>query len=175
MSKRICQTFLLCLTIALWAENGLHAAPAPTIQVSGAVIKPGAWDAARLRHDLAADIRPVTYTLKGKHHTAHAVSLFALLQAALPRFNPNIKNHRLQFVVLVRGQDGYTTAFSLAELSPDLGEGAAWLALDEDNQPLPEESGPAQLLVPGDAKPARWVHGVAAVVVRDEASLPGGN
>ncbi len=100
--------------------------------------------------------------------------LFALLQAAQPRLNPNIKNHRLQFFVLVRGRDGYTAAFSLAELSPDLGGRAAWLALDEDGKPLAEDDGPVQLLVPGDAKPARWVHGVAAIVARDEASAPDG-
>ena len=171
--RHFCKIILLCLTIAL-PGNGLRAAPPASFQITGAVLKPGAWDAARLRRDLAGDITPVTYTLKGVHHTAHAVPLFALLQAAQPRLNPNIKNHRLQFIILVRGRDGYTAAFSLAELSPDLGQRTAWLALDEDGKPLAEDDGPAQLLVPGDAKPARWVHGVAALVVRDEAAAPGG-
>lgn len=164
---------LPCLGVLLTASS-LHAAPAPALQVSSAVTKPGAWDTARLRQSFGSDIKTITYTLKGKPHTAQALPLLALVQAAEPRLNPNIKNHRLQFVVLVRGRDGYTAAFSLAELSPDLGQGAAWLALDEDGQPLPAESGPATLLVPGDAKPGRWVHGVAAIVVRDEAAVPDG-
>ncbi len=157
------------LSWSAWA-----AAPAAALLVSGAATKPGAWDAARLRQGFAGAIKTVTYTRKGKSHTAHALPLLALVQAAGPRLNPNIKNHRLQFVVLVRGRDGYTAAFSLAELSPDLGQRAAWLALDEDGKPLPAESGPATLVVPGDAKPGRWVHGVAAVVLRDEAAAPDG-
>lgn len=165
--------FLPCLGLLLTAAS-LHAAPAATLQVSGAVVKTGAWDAARLRRDFGGDLRTVTYTLKGKSHTAQALPLLALVQAAGPRLNPNIKNHRLQFVVLVRGRDGYTAAFSLAELSPDLGQRTAWLALSEDGQPIPAEFGPASLLVPGDAKPGRWVHGVAAIVVRDEAAVPDG-
>ena len=168
------QLVLLFFALALPGAC-LRAAPppiatAPSLQVSGAVLQPGAWDAARLRHDLA--VTPLTYSLKGKRHTAHCVSLFALLTTAQPRFNPNIKNHRLQFVVLVRGRDGYTAAFSLAELSPDLGRGATWLALDEDGQPLGADDGPAQLIVPGDARPSRWVHSVAAIIVRDEAAMP---
>ena len=173
MKNRYSAALLLMACIQLsWSARA--AAPAATLQVSGAVAKPGAWDAARLRRDFAGDIKTITYTLKGKTHTAHAVPLLDLVQAAEPRFNPNIKNHRLQFIVLVRGRDGYTAAFSLAELSPDLGQRAAWLTLDEDGQPLPAESGPANLVVPGDAKPGRWVHGVAAIVVRDEAAAPDG-
>ena len=167
---------LLCLAACATLPPAVHAAPAPppALQISGAVAQPGAWDAARLRHDLAADVTSITYTLKGRRHTAQAIPLLKLLDVVQPRFNPNVKNHRLQFVVLVRGRDGYTAAFSLAELSPDLGKRAAWLALDEDGKPLAEDDGPAQLVVPEDAKPARWVHGVAAVIVRDEAAAPGG-
>ncbi len=163
------------LTLAFRLGSGLHAAPLPALQVSGAVLKPGVWDAARLRHDLPDDLTAISYTLKGKSHTARAIPLYALLQAAQPRFNPNIKNHRLQFIVIVRGRDGYTAAFSLAELSPDLGHSAAWLTLDEDGVAFTGEGGPVNLVVPGDAKPARWVHGVAAIVVRDEAAAPGGS
>ncbi len=164
---------LPCLGILLTASP-LHATPTAALSVSGAAVKPGVWDAARLKRDFGSDLKTVTYTLKGKPHTAQVLPLLALVEAAAPRLNPNIKNHRLQFVVLVRGRDGYTAAFSLAELSPDLGQRAVWLALDEDGQPLPAESGPANLVVPGDAKPGRWVHSVAAIVVRDEAAAPDG-
>ena len=175
--RPFCHFVILCLLFALpggclWAAP--PAPPPPSLQVSGAVIRPGAWDAARLRRNLAPSLADVNYTLKGKSHKAHAVPLLALLQSAGPRFNPKIKNHRIQFVVLVRGRDGYTAAFSLAELSPDLGGRAVWLALDEDGRPFAADAGPAQLLVTGDARPARWVHGVGAVVVRDEASASGG-
>jgi hypothetical protein len=172
--KLLCRTILLCLLITL-PGNCLRAdAPASqtTFRIGGAVSKPGAWDAARLRRDLTGDIRPVAYTLKGQHHTAHAVPLWALLQAAQPRINPQIKHHLLQFVVAVRGQDGYTADFTLGELSPDFGGRAVWVAWDEDGKPLTGDAGPVQILVPGDKKPARWVHALALLSVLDGAQTP---
>ena len=68
---------------------------------------------------------------------------------------------------MVRGRDGYAAAFSLAELLPEFGHAVAWVAWDRDAKPLPPEAGPVELLVPGDVKAARWVHGVAAVTVMD--------
>jgi len=172
--KSLCKIALVCLAVAL-PGNCLRAAPpAPqtTFQVSGAVIKPGVWDAARLRRDLPRDVTAITYTLKGKHHTAHVVPLWTLLQAAGPRVNPQIKHHLLQFVVAVRGQDGYTADFTLGELSPDFGGRVVWVALDEDGEPLTGDGGPVQLLVPADKNPARWVHAVRAILLTDGALLP---
>jgi len=173
--KLLCKITLLCLVASL-PGNCLRAAPPAsfqtTFQIGGAVIKPGVWDAARLRRDLNGDITTVTYTLKGHRHTAHAVPLWTLLLAAGPRVNPQIKHHLLQFVVAVRGQDGYTADFTLGELSPDFGGRAVWVALDEDGKPLTGDGGPVQLLVPGDKKPARWVHAVRAIILTDGALLP---
>ena len=173
--KLLCQIALLCLAVA-WPGNCLRAAPPAsfqtTFQIGGAVIKPGVWDAARLRRDLTRDITAITYTLKGKRHIAHAVPLWTLLQAAGPRVNPQIKHSLLQFVVAVRGQDGYTADFTLGELSPEFGGRAVWVALDEDGKPLTGDDGPVQLLVPSDKKPARWVHAVRAIIVTDGALAP---
>jgi hypothetical protein len=173
--KLLCKITLLCLVASL-PGNCLRAAPPASLQVSGAVIKPGVWDAARLRRELPRDVTEIAYTLKGHRHTAHAVPLWTLIQAAGPRVNPQIKHHLLQFVVTVRGQDGYTADFTLGELSPDFGDRPVWVALDEDGRPLMGDGGPVQLLVPGDKKPARWVHAVRAVILTDGAlaSAPAG-
>lgn len=133
--------------------NGLRADPPASFRVSGAVITPATWDVPGLKHARPADIRTLKYTLKGQTHTAHVVSLWTLVQAAQPRLNPQIKNHAIQFFVLIQGRDGYTAAFSLGELTPEIGSRAAWVALDEDGKPLADEAGPAQLIVPGDKKP----------------------
>jgi hypothetical protein len=63
----------------------------------------------------------------------------------------------------------HTADFSLAELLPQFGHRAAWLTLDEDGKPLPADTGPVELIVPGDAKPGRWVHAVAVVTLIDGA------
>ena len=157
------------LTLAL-DVSPLPAAPfSPVFHVTGAVGKPSDWTTDRLDRDLAGDVQTIHYTLKGTVHTARAVPLLSVIQASQPGYNAHIKNHRLQFLIAVQGFDGYTVDFSLAELLPEIGHRAAWLALDEDGKPLTDESGPVQLIVPDDSKPGRWVHGVCAVTVLDGA------
>ncbi len=86
-----------------------------------------------------------------------------------PTADPKMKNAALHLVVVVRGRDGYVAVFSLAELLPEIGDKPAWIALDEDGAALSERDGPVKLIVPGDAKPGRWVHGVAGIEVVDES------
>jgi DMSO/TMAO reductase YedYZ molybdopterin-dependent catalytic subunit len=47
----------------------------------------------------------------------------------------------------------------------DLDNRKIWLALDVDGKPLPDADGPMKLVVPDDAKPARWVHAVQSISV----------
>jgi DMSO/TMAO reductase YedYZ molybdopterin-dependent catalytic subunit len=162
--------FVLCAHLA-YGDPASPASPS-TFQVGGAVSSPGAWTFARIQKDLAADVQPISYTLKGTAHTADAVPLIKLIQASQPVFNPHIKHHDLQFVVVVQGSDGYTVDFSLAELLPDFGNKPVWIGLDEDGKPLSAESGPVQLIVPDYVKPARWVHSVATITVVDTSKLP---
>ncbi|MGI4792415.1 MAG: molybdopterin-dependent oxidoreductase [Janthinobacterium lividum] len=159
-----------CLLLAL---SPLHGTAAPisadTLQITGVVIKPVNWSIKDLRRQFAASLQPIQYTHRGIKHTARAVSLWTVLQTVQPRTNPQIKNHELQFTVLVQGHDGYTVAFSLPELSPDFGHENVWLVLDEDGKPLSSEDGLAELVVPDDIKAGRWVHSVTKITVVDEA------
>ncbi len=149
-----------------------RAAAPPAFQVAGAVGKPRTWTAAQLQKELPASIQTVSYTRKGTAHTAHAVPLWAVVQAEQPQINPQIKRHLLQFVASVRGRDGYTVLFTLGEIAPDFGASAVWVAWDEDGKPLPEDDGPVELIVPGDKRAARWVHGVSAITLTDMAQPP---
>ena len=88
-----------------------------------------------------------------------------------PALNPRVKNDRVRFLVLARGWDGYAATFSLAELLPEFGHAAAWLAGTGWKLP-PPEAGPVELLVPGDVKAACWVHGIAAVTVTTSRGPP---
>ncbi len=164
-----------CLLLALLPLSG-SAAPPPAgdFQVAGAVVKPADYSPDMLRKQFRSSLQTITYTRRGVHHTAHAVPLLTVVQAAQPRISPQIKNHALQFVVLVAGHDGYTAAFSFGELSPDFGRRAVWLAMDEDGRPLGDGAvGEVNLVVPEDAKAGRWVHSVERITVVDEVQAAG--
>lgn len=66
------------------------------------------------------------------------------------------------------GEDGYAATFGMGDLTPDLGH-EVWAALDWNDRPLPPADGPLRLIVPGDAKPARWVHAVRTLRLVDLA------
>jgi hypothetical protein len=135
------------------------------------------WTAARLKDDLAAEVKAVEYTSRGQKHTAHGVALLAVLKAAGipavlkmdPQVDPKLKNLNLRLAVVIRGGDGYTATFSLAELLPDIGGREAWLAFDEDGKPLPNRDGASKLIVPADQKLGRWVRNVTVITVVDPA------
>ncbi len=158
---------LLSLAFVRAAPAARHTQEPETIRIGGAVEKPDAWTVERLSKEFAGDLHTVHYTLKGTKREARCVPLIALIEAAKPRLNPQIKNHELAFLVLARGKDGYTVSFSLGELLPQYGKSAVWVALDRDGKPLPEQAAPAELLVPGDVKPSRWVRALAEITLVD--------
>jgi len=137
------------------------------IKVEGAVAKPGKWTVERIATDLQADLKPIEYDLKGKHHTAKGVPLRRLIEVSTPRFDEKIKNHKIRFAVLAVGRDGYAATFSWGELVSDYGKTDAWVITEEDGAPLSADAAPLSLVVPSDTKPSRWVHGLAKIKVVD--------
>lgn len=173
MNTRRCH-FIVSLLALLALSASALAQPGPdTLSVTGAVSKPTDWTADQLKTQFASDLKSITFTSHDTPHTANAIPLFSLLKAAgaptdltmTPKTDPKTKNFPLRFFVLIQGRDGYTAGFSLAELLPDIGHEEAWLALDLDGKPLSESDGPARLIVPSDAKPARWVHEVRTITL----------
>jgi hypothetical protein len=167
---------ILCGTFLVYAPRFARAEP--SVQVTPPDGSPQAWTAARLRTDLAAEIKPIEFTLRGQKHTANAIPLLAVLKAAGapvalkmdPKADPHVKNYNLRLAVVVQAGDGYTATFSLAELLPEIGKREAWLALDEDGKPLPERDGVVKLIVPTDQMPGRWVRDVTSIAVIDPAA-----
>jgi hypothetical protein len=149
--------------------------PAAVVAVDGLVAHPLAWSADEMRSTLAGQVTSVEYESHGHKHSAHAVPLIAVLEAAGagttlkmdPKADPHTKNLPLRLAVVVRGRDGYTATFALAELLPDIGDRPVWVALDADDKPLAERSAPVELIAPADAKPGRWVRGIASISVVD--------
>ena len=138
------------------------------------------WSVDELRTKLATSVRSVDFETHGHKHSGSAVPLLGVLKASGldptlkmdPKADPKTKNLPLRMTLLVTGTDGYVAAFSLGELLPDIGNHPAWLVLDEDGSPLPPRSTPAELVVPNDGKPGRWVRGVASVEVIAPAAEP---
>src|ERR1700761_136019 len=70
-----------------------------------------AWTLARIRQDLAADIKSVEFTSHGEKHAANGVPLVALLKSAGapvevkmdPKADPRTKNYNLRLAVVVQG------------------------------------------------------------------------
>ena len=159
---------LSLFSLALLLSAGrLNAAIPDTFQVTGVVTKPRTWTVQQIQTQFPGQIQTVSYSFKGTNHSAHCLSLLTLLQAAQPNVNPRIKHHLLSFVVFVQGRDGYTIPFTMGELMPDFGNRSAWVALDEDGKPLPDDAGPVELLVPEDKQAARWVHAISTITVTD--------
>lgn len=97
---------------------------------------PSAWQGVNLIDVLRAQGAPVGKALRGK---------------ALANF------------VRVTAADGYQVIFSLAELDPDFGGRKVVLVDKHEGKPLDAKEGPYRLVVPDDARPARWIHSVTAI------------
>ncbi len=163
----------LATVLFFFAVNAL-ADPA-TIHISGPSTQPSDWTADQLKTQFAAQIKSIDYQSHGQKHTSNAIPLLSLLKTAGvaadlkedPKADPKTKNSTLRLVIVVRGNDGYTVALSLADLLPQIGDQEAWLALDADGSPLPANESPAKLILPSDVKPGRWVHGIATISILD--------
>jgi hypothetical protein len=162
------------LAAMLLGTLGAQPAEIPMIHIAGDVPKRGDWSIDRIRQSLTLD-KISFQTRDGKSHTGDGVSLVQLLNGAgldtnfkmNPTADPKMKNYSLRLIVLVKGTDGYTVAFSLAELLANIGDRQVSLIIDEDGQPLSSRDAPARLIVPDDKIPARWVHAVSEIRVID--------
>lgn len=76
-----------------------------------------------------------------------------------------LRGAALQLVVVVRAKDNYSVVFALADFDDQFSQRTLLLADQEAGQPLPEKSGPFQLIAPGDKKAARWVRMVTSIEV----------
>lgn len=146
--------------------GGLQRSPdVARLSVGGDVEKRRTYTNGELAQTFSAAIKDVPFTLKGESGHARAIPLLTLLEAARPKADPKRKNGSLAFAVVAAAADGYTVTFSAGELSPEFGNREVWLALDWNGQPLAGADAPARLIVSGDGKPARWVHGVRLLKV----------
>ena len=103
-------------------------------------------------------------------HNAHAnadqtysgVSLAVLLAKLDAPLGEHLRGKALASYIVASGSDGYSVVLSIAEVDPSLHGGEILVADTRDGQPL-AKSGPFQLIVSADKRPARWVHNLVSI------------
>lgn len=82
-------------------------------------------------------------------------------------FGNRIHGQGVNDVVFVTGSDRYRVVLTLPEVDPSFHRGARAILADQaDGRPLDAHEGPYRLVVEGDLKPSRSVHGVVAIAVK---------
>jgi len=90
------------------------------------------------------------------------VPLETLLAKANAPVGKEFRKEALRTYLLASGTDGYSVLLSLAEVDPTFHAGQVIVADTREGQPL-GKNGPFQLIVPGDSRPARWVHNLNSI------------
>lgn len=94
--------------------------------------------------------------------TYSGVPLAALLAKVDAPLGEKLRGKALTNYVVATGSDGYSVVLSLAEVDPSFHGGLIVVADSRDGQPL-TTSGPYQLIVPEDKRPARWVRSLVTI------------
>ena len=97
--------------------------------------------------------------------TYSGVPLAALLAKVDAPLGEKLRGKALTNYVVATGSDGYSVVLSLAEVDPMFHEGQVVVADSRDGQPL-TTSGPYELIVSEDKRPARWVRNLVTVAVQ---------
>jgi hypothetical protein len=114
----------------------------------------------------ALPVARVSATSHDKTVAYTGADLLDVLRAAGIDPPDQLRGARMRRVLLAQGADGYTVAFSFAELDPSLGGRKAYVVNRGDDRPLAED-GPWRLVVPQDARAARWVRQLTRLTVID--------
>jgi hypothetical protein len=107
-------------------------------------------------------------------HNAHAdadetysgVPLAALLATLNAPLGEHLRGKALMSYIVASGSDGYSVVLSIAEADPSFHSGDIVVADTRDGQPL-GRSGPFQLIVSEDKRPARWVHNLVSISLQE--------
>jgi DMSO/TMAO reductase YedYZ molybdopterin-dependent catalytic subunit len=147
--KAFASLIVTLLAIAAWGQ-----APAPTIEVSGAVATPLTLTA----DDLAKMPRAkVTAKSQGVEVIYEGVWLHDVLAKAGAPQGEKLRGKALAGYVLASAQDGYQVVFSLAEVDPAFLDNEILLADTANGKPMFGEQGRFRLVCPKDKPGARSI------------------
>jgi hypothetical protein len=145
----------------LGMKMGKPAPPAGPLKITFGD-KSAEWTAATL-----AALPHKTITVYNEHAKANqtysGVELIDLLKPLGVPEKPRGKEFQLYLVA--EGSDGYQVVYSIGEVTPDVHDGTVMVADALDGKPI-GETGPLQVVLTGEKRPARWVHNLVAIRVR---------
>ncbi|HEY0784319.1 MAG TPA: molybdopterin-dependent oxidoreductase [Acidobacteriaceae bacterium] len=109
-------------------------------------------------------------TLENAHtHATETYSGVRLLDLLLPAGAPtgkDVHGGALSDYVVATGSDGYKAVLALAEIEPDFHPGQVLVADSMNGKPLDTAQGPFQLIVTEDKHPARSVHNLVKIELK---------
>jgi hypothetical protein len=111
-----------------------------------------------------------TVTVHNPHanadETYSGVVLMDLLAGLGAPHGKDLHGKALSDYVVATGSDGYRAVLSLAEVDPEFHPGEVIVADTMDGKPLDAKTGPFRLVVTEDKRPARSVHSLVSIEVK---------
>lgn len=147
----------------MWTMVALLLAAAQASPQAGALPDALPLDAGTLSRLPAAR---ATFTAHGRTSQCDGIWLADLAAAAGLPSGEALRGPALRIAIVAEAADGYSAAFTLAELDARLGNRPVLVANRCDNAPLDAESGPLRLVVPGEMRAARSVRQLQSLKIR---------
>jgi len=104
---------------------------------------------------------------RGLRTTFTGVAVRDVLAKAGVSLGEALRGKALSRVIIARAPDGYQVTYAIAEVDAAFTDHVIIIADQRDGRSLLPDTGPLQIVVPGDKRPARWVRQVSALEVRD--------
>ena len=103
----------------------------------------------------------------GKKFQYSGVAVHLLLEKVNAPLGEELRGEALRCYVSVKAKDEYRVVFALSEFDPAFEDRTILLADEKDGQPLDAETGPFQIIVPGEKRRARWVRQVNRIRIME--------
>lgn len=104
---------------------------------------------------------------RGLKTTFEGVALRDVLAKVGVPLGDALRGKALSRVIVASAPDGYRVAYAIAEVDAAFTSQVILVADRRDGRPLLPDTGPLQIVVPLDKRPARWVRQVSKIEVRD--------
>lgn len=158
--------------LSRWRVEGLAAAAlctllAPPALAQRAITVTG-LDGATSTINLEEMTRQTVVTSdRGLRTTFTGVALRDVLAKVGVPLGEALRGKALSRVIIASAPDGYQVTYAIAEIDAAFTDQIVLIADQRDGRPLLPDTGPLQMIVPNDKRPARWVRQVSKLEVRD--------
>ncbi|MDP2054685.1 MAG: molybdopterin-dependent oxidoreductase [Acidobacteriota bacterium] len=159
MTRKSGRGLAVTVLCTLFLAGAAHAQPA--ISVTGPTGDTTLVNLAELtRHTVVTADRGLRTTFEG-------VALRDVLAKVGVPLGEALRGKALSRVIIASAPDGYQVTYAIAEIDAAFTGQIVLVADTRDGRPLLPDTGPLQIIVPNDKRPARWVRQVSKLEVRD--------